>query len=93
MTALLPDLPGKIQGIVGRETNEQGREVYVLQCQECGGLERPWPLVTMSFKFCPVHDKARGHDRLCPPCRITSLTAQGYSRTGAEAIVADGFLR
>lgn len=95
MTAprLLPALPGMVQGIVGEETDERGRKVYVLQCQGCGECERPWPLVTMTFKFCPIHDKDRGRDRLCPSCRAESLTGQGYSEREAHSIITEGYIR
>lgn len=90
---LLPTMTGKVQGIVGRETNEAGHEVYVLQCQGCGEFERPWPLVLMRFKFCPRYDKKLGETRLCPDCRKESLTGQGYSEREAHSIITEGYIR
>lgn len=82
-----------VQGIVGEETDEKGRKVYVLQCQGCAEFERLWPLVLMTFKFCTRYDKDRGRDRLCPTCRRESLIRQGYSERQALGIVTDGYLR
>ena len=90
---LLPTIPGKVQGIVKQEIDEAGRVLYTLQCQGCGETERPWPLVTMTFKFCPVLDKKHRYDRLCPDCRKESLTGQGYSEREAHSIVTEGYIR
>lgn len=90
MPELLPALPHMVQGVVGVEYNDAGRKVFTLQCQHCGAFEKPWPLVLMTFKFCPIHDKDHGHDRLCPDCRHTSLTAQGWTDTQARRIITDG---
>lgn len=90
MPELLPTLPGKVQGIVSARFNEKGRKVYTLQCQECGETEEPEMLILMDFHFCPRHDKERGHDRLCPPCRTTSLVSQGYDLRQAHRIITEG---
>lgn len=79
-----------VQGVVGVETNEAGHKVFTLQCQGCGGFEKPWPLVLMTFKFCPRHDKDRGLDRLCPGCREESLVGQGWTATQARRIITEG---
>lgn len=91
MPELLPTLPGKVQGIVAERINEEGRKVYTLQCQECEDIEEPRIFVLMHFKFCPRYDKHRGHDRLCRPCRTTSLTTQGWTEHQAHRIITTGY--
>ena len=62
----LPTLPGKTRGIVGMTTDEGGRNLYTLQCENCLELETPRILVLMQAKFHLMGDDRR---RLCPDCR------------------------
>lgn len=63
----LPDLPGKVRGIVGIRVSEKGRAVYTLQCENCFALETTEHLVLMQTKF---HRRGADPRRLCPDCRL-----------------------
>lgn len=64
MTELLPTLPGYVHGIVGRDP-------WRIQCDGCGAIETPEPLVLMRTEFAPALVRFRTGDarRLCPPCQ------------------------
>lgn len=62
----LPDLPGCIDGIVGKRT-EGKRDIYTLQCWDCLATEEPVPLVTMTFKFIRTFN-GEPYRRRCPGC-------------------------
>lgn len=62
----LPDLPGKVRGIVGMDQNERGHNVYTLQCERCLALETTDHLVLMKTHF---HRRGNDPRRLCPECR------------------------
>lgn len=62
----LPDLPGKVRGIVGMDQDERGHNVYTLQCERCLELETTDHLVLMRTKF---HRRGNDPRRLCPTCR------------------------
>lgn len=60
-----PTLPGYVHGIVGRDP-------WQIQCDGCGAIETPDPLVLMKTKFQSRQAAARvGADkrRLCPDCQ------------------------
>jgi len=63
----LPDLEGKVRGIVGVEQDARGRNRYTLQCENCLALETPEHLVLMNTHF---HTRGDDRRRLCPECRI-----------------------
>ena len=56
---LLSTLPGKVHGIVGQNP-------WRIQCDGCGAIEEPNPLVNMRTVFNPVGGDRR---RLCPTCQ------------------------
>lgn len=66
MPERLPDLPGCIDGIVGKR-EENGKDIYTLQCWDCLALEEPIPLITMKFKFMRTYGD-EPHRRRCPEC-------------------------
>lgn len=67
--ALLPDLPGCIQGVVGKRPAAHGRHEWDLQCQRCYDIEKLKHLVTMSYQFPPCTEQTFGErTRICPPC-------------------------
>lgn len=65
---LLPTLVGKTRGVVGVATDERGRNVYTLQCENCFTLETPHILSQMNAKF---HLAGSDRRRLCEDCRST----------------------
>lgn len=65
----LPTLPGHTRGIVGKEQDEHGRDVYLIQCEDCHEIERPRMLVMMQTVF--HHNGVTPGTqvpRLCPSC-------------------------
>lgn len=87
---LLPDLVGYIQGVVAIDRTGTV-PLVTFQCQHCGVTEETiWTIAHIIF--CPRHDAANGRTRLCPDCRITSLTAQGYDPFQARKIAHTGTL-
>lgn len=70
---LLPTLEGFAPGVVAIEApGEKPRTT--LQCQDCGALETPERLVSMTFKFvrCWANVEPK---RRCPECRAKHLEA------------------
>lgn len=65
----LPTLPGHTRGIVGKEQDERGRDVYLIQCEDCHKIERRRWLVMAQTVF---HHQGSPHEdaspRLCPSC-------------------------
>lgn len=62
---LLPTLPGHVHGIVGRDP-------WQIQCDGCGAIETPAPLVLMRTTFQDGAARVRAGDdsrRLCPDCQ------------------------
>ena len=56
---LLPTLEGYLHGIIGRDP-------WRIQCDGCGAIEEPRPLVLMTTRFLPGSDDPR---RLCLDCQ------------------------
>ena len=60
---LLPTLDGMVRGVVGRDP-------WRLQCDGCGAIEEPVPLITMRTKFAPRLNRDTDKRRLCEPCSV-----------------------
>lgn len=63
---VLPTLPGKVRGVVGVVSDERGRDLYTLQCENCFALETPSVLMLMKTYF---HRAGEDRRRLCAECR------------------------
>lgn len=62
----LPDIPGKVRGLVGMRQEKGRRMIYTLQCERCLALEVTDHLVLMQTHF---HTRGNDPRRLCPDCR------------------------
>lgn len=73
---LQPTMDGKINGVIATwEDTHNGhpRSRTALQCQDCGLVEHPWPLVNMTILFNPRHED---HKRRCPECRLARMETE-----------------
>ena len=78
---LLPTLPGRIQGIVGKRDTEDGRYAWDLQCQRCFAVETPKHLIIMRFKFPACTEQTYGQrTRICPDCHQEICTGHSSCR-------------
>jgi len=62
---LLPNIPGCIQGVVGKRTTADGKYEWDVQCQRCYDIETPRHLIMMTYQFPACQEPRR---RLCPSC-------------------------
>lgn len=79
----LPDLPGMVRGIVGKR-EENGWNVYTLQCERCFITEEPPNLVLMTIHFHAKSDPDK-NPRLCVDCRLAVYAGCGCDSCREDA--------
>lgn len=84
---LQPTIPGYAPGIIARTPTPTGT-VWTVQCEACGDTETTGLLMTAKIKFLPHRDRSAGRTRMCPECRVVSLTAQGHTEAEARHLIS-----